>query len=137
MPQIVRNLYQFIEEQINFKKYTTNLGYSFCREEKLKTRIICNIVLNKIKIIYIIHKSLIILFHKNYYKSLSVNRILIFYLIITKTRLIYYSNLYFSSIRPDFVIIYSVVGYFLIFCLFVILSVTIKVKNLIFIAVFI
>ncbi len=118
-----------MEDRVSLEGYIASLCCGSCRKERLKTKMVCNVLSNKIEITYDIHEGLYFLSHKNHHESLSVSKISVLRLTMTLTRLIYCYNLCSSCIGPDLFALLSIVGFLPTLCLFVAFSLTIGAKN--------
>ncbi len=125
-----------MEDRVCLEKYTASLCCGSCRKEKPKTKMVHNVLLNKIEIACGIHKGLYFLPYKKYHKSLSASRIFVFCLTITWTRLIHCNNLCSSCIGPGFLTLLSIAGFLPTLHLFVAFFFTIRAKDLFPTAVF-
>ncbi len=132
----VCNLQLFIEDRVFLKGYTASLYFGSCKKERLETKMVRNVLLDKIEITYGIHQGLYFLTYKKHHESLSVNRIFVLCLTMIQTRLIHCSNLCSSCIGPAFFALFSITLFLPKLCLFVAFSFTIGAKNLFLTAVF-
>ncbi len=101
-----------------------------CSKERPETKVVYNVLANKIEITCDIDEGLYFLPYKNHHESLSANKIFAFCLTTTWTRLIYCSNLCSSNIGPGFFPLLSIAGFLPTFRFFVVFSFTIGAKEL-------
>ena len=125
-----------MEDRVRLEEYTVSLCCDSCRVLRSETKIVRNVLSNKIEITFGIHKGLYFLPYKNYHKSLSMSRIFVLRLTITQTRLSHCSNLCSSCIGPSFFALLSIAGFLLTLRLFEAFSFIIVAKGLFPTAVF-
>ncbi len=119
-----------MENRVCFEGYTASLYCGSCRKEKQETKMVCNVLLNKIEITCGIYEGPYFLPHKNHHESLSASKIFALRLTMTQTRLFHCSNTCSSCIKPGFFALLSIVRFLLTLRLFVIFSFTIRAKDL-------
>ena len=119
-----------MKNRVSFEGYTASLCGGSCMKKRPKTKMVYNVLLNKIEITCGIHKDLYFLPCKNHHESLLASKIFVFRLTMTQTRLIHFSNLCSSCIGPGFFALISIAGFLLILRLFVAFSFIIGAKDL-------
>ena len=119
-----------MEDRICLEEYTTSLCCSSCKKVRPETKMVRNVLSNKIEITCGIHEGLYFFPYKNHHESLAASRIFVFCLTMTQTRLIHCSNLYSSCIGPGFLALLSIAGFLLTLRPFVAFSFTIGAKDL-------
>ncbi len=119
-----------MENRVCLEGYIASLYCGSCRKEKLETKMVRHVFLNKIEITYGIHEGLYFLPYKKHHESLSASRIFVFRLTMTRTRLIHCSLLCCSCIEPAFFMLLSIAGFLSTLRFFVAFSFTIGAKDL-------
>ncbi len=125
-----------MENRVSLEGYTASLCCGSCKKEKPKTKMVHNVLSNKIEITCGIHEALYFIPHKNHHESLSASRILVVRLTIIPLRLIYCCNICSSYVGPGFFTLLSIARFLPTLRFFVAFSFTIGAKDLCSSAVF-
>ncbi len=125
-----------MEDGVCLEGYTASLCCCSCKKERMETKMVRNVLLNKIEITFGIHEGQYFLPYKNHHELLSASKIFALRLTMTRTKLIHCSNLCPRCIGPGFFALLSIVWFLATLRLFVAFSLIIGEKDLFSTAVF-